>query len=83
MCRFDGVGSHFGRTESEYLRNGVHVIEAVERSLCDRTHCVRERLRRRCPVHAGISMCSSERGKEDPYSIHQQTQESQSHACFD
>jgi hypothetical protein len=33
MCKFDGVGSHVGRTESEYLRNGGHVIEAVERSL--------------------------------------------------
>jgi hypothetical protein len=30
MCGFDGVWSHFGRTEFEYLRNGVHVIEGTE-----------------------------------------------------
>jgi hypothetical protein len=28
MSRFDGVGSHFGRTESEDLRYGIHGIEA-------------------------------------------------------
>jgi hypothetical protein len=58
-------------------------MEAVERSLSDRANCVRERLRRRGLVHAGISMRSSERGKQDPDSTRQQTQENQSHACFD
>jgi len=40
--------------------------------LCDRTNCIRERLRHRGLVHAGISMRSSERGKEDSCSIHRE-----------